>query len=408
MDNRHQVLKKHKITKTAYNKILENIDKIIDDLRTRAKKAGIDAQIVLGGSAAKGTLLKNDFDCDIFIRFDPVHKEISDILEKLLQGYEYTRIHGSRDYFQFQKHDILFEIVPVLLIKYARDAENVTDMSPLHVTWIKKQLARNPVLADEIILAKTFCKAQNVYGAESYINGFSGHVLDILITYYGSFIKLLENSLSWQKYKMIDVEGHGNSSELNDSKISPLIVIDPVDFRRNAAAALSEKRFSEFKTAAGEYLDKPGLDFFEKKIITNETLEENAGKNQLIILKARPLDNKTDVSGTKLLKIYEHLARHLEINEFMIIDSGWDWDKTNSARMWFIIDPESLSKQKEHMGPPLSEEKAAAAFTSKHPEYFEKDKRLFCMIDRDFTNADKLIMSLIKDEYVTSRCRGIK
>ena len=43
-----------------------------------------------------------------------------------------------------------------------------------------------------IRIAKAFCHANNSYGAESYINGFSGYALELLVYYYGSFLKFIK------------------------------------------------------------------------------------------------------------------------------------------------------------------------------------------------------------------------
>src|SRR3990167_7967472 len=53
--------------------------------------------------------------------------------------------------------------------KHAKEAKNMTDVSLLHVGWVKKRL--NKKLADQVRLAKKFFRAQKVYGAETFIRG---------------------------------------------------------------------------------------------------------------------------------------------------------------------------------------------------------------------------------------------
>src|SRR3989338_11626436 len=100
-----------------------------------------DFHAILGGSGAKGTWLKA-FDSDIFVLFDynkykDKSSELSDILEKSLKKKfgKIIRIHGSRDYFQIKEENFTFEIVPILKIKNAAQAKNITDVSPLHSEW---------------------------------------------------------------------------------------------------------------------------------------------------------------------------------------------------------------------------------------------------------------------------------
>jgi len=98
-----------------------------------------------------------------------------------------------------EKAGILFEFIPVVTIHKASDAQNITDISPLHVAWVNKHIGK---LRNDIRLAKLFCKAQGLYGAESHIRGFSGYLLELLVIAYGGFspssrqeLLLLQNRL---------------------------------------------------------------------------------------------------------------------------------------------------------------------------------------------------------------------
>lgn len=54
--------------------------------------------------------------------------------------------------------------------------------------------------------------------------------------------------------------------KLNYSKKqSPLVLIDPIQPDRNAAAALSQEKYQKFIQVSKEYLKNPSDDFFEKK-----------------------------------------------------------------------------------------------------------------------------------------------
>ena len=178
--------------KSILNEVLEEIQpdrnyekEIFERLGTIIKKINQnqkDFKAVLGGSGAKGTWLKT-FDADIFVVFDygrykDKSSELSGILEKALKNKfrNIIKLHGSRDYFQLRENSFTFEIVPILKIKKAEQAKNITDVSPLHSNWVRK----HKKLVNEIKLTKQFAQAQNVYGAESHIKGFSGYVCEIL------------------------------------------------------------------------------------------------------------------------------------------------------------------------------------------------------------------------------------
>ena len=153
--------------------ILDKSNSII----TQINKGMKGAKAVLAGSGAKGTWLKT-FDADIFVkfnysRFKDKSNKLSDMLEKFLKKhFKIIRLHGSRDYFQIRQQKFTFEIVPILEIKRSEQAKNITDVSPLHSDFVLK----HKKLVDEVRLTKQFFKAEKVYGAESYIRGFSGYV----------------------------------------------------------------------------------------------------------------------------------------------------------------------------------------------------------------------------------------
>jgi tRNA nucleotidyltransferase (CCA-adding enzyme) len=174
-------------------------------LGPQLKKPG--AKFFVGGSLAKQTLVKRDtgYDIDVFLLF-PYTKykakshEISEILEQIIKtsGLKYIILKGSRSYFQVKFRNLVLELIPILGIKTAKEALNITDISPLHVSYILKQIKRKPKLADEIKLAKAFCYANDCYGAESYIRGFSGYSLEVLVSHYGSFINLVKAAVKWK------------------------------------------------------------------------------------------------------------------------------------------------------------------------------------------------------------------
>lgn len=236
----------------------------------------ISARVFLGGSLAKGTLVKKEVhDVDIFVLFKNEEDSLSEKLEKAValvgEEYKIEKIHGSRDYFQVSKLDypsVVFELIPVLSIRHPKEAKNVTDLSYFHVKYLRKSMPGE--LMPEVVLAKAFCKAQGVYGAESYISGFSGYALECLILYYGSFNGFVKAfaKMKTDKPVIIDPARYYPKKELlfiemNESKRNgPVILVDPTWKERNVLAALSKESFEKIQKACVEYLQKPSLGFF--------------------------------------------------------------------------------------------------------------------------------------------------
>src|SRR3989344_6525061 len=263
------------------------VSKKVNSFLSQLKQALPALKPELAGSFAKDTWLSGDHDIDIFIKF-PYKKyhsqDISKLLERKLTAH--IKVHGSRDYFQVQSQGYMFELIPVLDINSAEKAKNVTDVSPLHSIWVKKHIKGK---ADEIRLVKQFTKANNVYGAESYIRGFSGYLLEVLTIHYKGFFNFIKEASLWQQHEAIDPSRHYKSRDamlkhLNKAKHTPLMVIDPVQPSRNIAAALSKEKLQEFIAASKAFFHHPATSFFEEKPFSLSGLKENAGINFLLYI----------------------------------------------------------------------------------------------------------------------------
>ena len=407
-----EILDEYRLSKTEWRELKSKIVGVLKDINIYIRKNKVKADVVVGGSAAKGVLLKGDFDVDLFVRFDPKYKneDISEILGKILKPFKPARLQGSRDYFQFPKEGIHYEVVPVLRIKKWREAVNVTDASPLHVVWVNSKVRKNPRLIDEIILAKVFLKANRLYGAESYIGGFSGHVVDILVINYGSFLNFLRGAVKWKPFVVVDVERHykGREPDLNQSKIGPLILIDPVQPQRNAAAAVNLETFNRLIEVAKRFLKSPNQKYFVRAELGESKLKAIAGPDKLITLELGLKRGKLDVNGARIVKTLEFLATKLKENDFKVINKGWEWDKGSKAIVWLVVDRKPLEKVKMHAGPPINLKEHAAAFKKIYKKSFVKDGKLFAEIKRKYTEPEKLAGVLLKDEYIAGRFRQIR
>jgi len=406
-----EVLEKIQPDRNYEKEIFEKLNFIIKKINQNQK----DIKAILGGSGAKGTWLKT-FDADIFVlfnynKFKDKSDKLSDILEKILRKKfrNIARLHGSRDYFQIKQNGFTFEIVPILKIQRAEQAKNITDVSPLHSNWVLK----HKKLVNDMKLTKQFCQAQNVYGAESYIRGFSGYICEILTVYYGSFLNLIKTASKWQDKVVIDIQKYYKGKDVfklvNTSKlVSPLIVIDPVQKDRNAAAASSAEKFELFKKAAQNFLKNPSSGFFIKKSLDEIFLKEKSTNKKLIKISVKPLAGKIDVVGSKLLKIYEFSANELNKYNFKTLKAGWEWDKKNDAIFYFLFESKMLPKNIEIEGPPLKIEQHANNFKRMHKKIFVKNGKIYASEKRKFLVPEDLLTSLVKNQFVKERSKSIK
>ncbi len=379
------------------------------------KCAGSQAHVILGGSGAKDTWLAMSHDADVFVVFDrgmyaSKSLELSDIVQgwmkKAFKSLVVERIHGSRDYFGVMFEGIRFEVVPIIGISDATEALNITDISPLHSIWVGK---KGRALVDDIRLAKQFCRAQGVYGAESHIRGFSGYILEILIVHYGSFEKFMLAAAKWKMPVICDVEGYYPKKtvffELNKSKLqSPLIVIDPVDKSRNASAALSDEKFFSFIASAKKWVKSHDLSMFETVPLSVEVLRKahkKSSKNGVMLaIEVRLFEGKDDIVGVKVLKAQEHIERaliHFGVHEKGCVFEG------KRAIMWFMLNAAELPEYFEQVGPPVDKIKFVEEFKKEHPHFVIRDGVLFARVNHAVRGLEPFVMNVLSEKYVTDR-----
>ena len=385
--------------------IKKETGRIVLALKKAAAKGKIAAEVFLGGSFAKDTLVRKDlYDIDIFVRFDWRYDDLSGPLEKLIKKAlpkaKVEKVHGSRDYFRVASNKkVVFEIVPVTKIRNPKEARNVTDLSYFHVNYIKRKI-RGTKLADQIRAAKMFCKAQGVYGAESYIQGFSGYGLECLIIHYKAFEKMLKVLSTAKERLVIDPEKkYKNKSDvlfsLNEAKLhSPIVLVDPTWKERNVLAALSKDTFRKFQDSAKKFLKKPSEKFFETKEIDERSLEREAKskKAEIVKIKMKTGRQAGDIAGTKMKKFSNFLIRGLS-KYFEIKKKEFVYNKGQEGTAYII------AKSKGEIirpGPPVKLKESAAAFKKKNKRVFEENGILHIKIKVNFT-AKEFIQKWVKD-----------
>jgi tRNA nucleotidyltransferase (CCA-adding enzyme) len=345
---------------------VSSLTRIAKDFIKSLKAKGLTAHI--GGSLAKGTLVKkkNSQDVDIFVVFN--YSEDIFSLEKVLKSIKLPgklkKVHGSRDYFQIKCDNVLLEVIPVVKNKDPELAENVTDVSLSHVKYVVGEVKKNPRIADEIKLAKAFCRAQRCYGAEGYVKGFSGYSLEILVIYFGGFAKFLKGM---SKNVVIDPLKYFKGereilTELNTSKLSgPVILIDPTYKFRNVSAGLGFESFEKFNDVAAKFLKNPGLEFFERQEIDIDEMKAHAAKSNASFVEVDLRTNRQegDIAGTKMKKFLDFFASELERKQQKILDKEFDYIKGKRARGYLVV----LEKPEiENKGPSVGLSEAVKGF----------------------------------------------
>ncbi len=323
---------------------------LIERSREEMERRGFEGDAVLVGSVAKGTHLKNP-DIDIFLRF-PKDLPREDLKK---YGIEIGRAVIPDGYTKYAEHPywrgefmgFQVDIVPCYRISSPEERISAVDRTPFHTEYIKSHL--EDWQRDEVRLLKAFLKGIGAYGAEAKIRGFSGYLSELLILKYGDFMSVLRNASGWKRRVHLWLE----PSEYRFR--APLVFVDPVDPKRNAASAVSEEKKSLLTHAAISYLDRPSIKFFfppePVRRSREEIMEKMSQRGTHFYLFTFP---KPDIIEDNL---YPQMERTLEALRKILSDFiplSW-FHVVDDTRVHFIIELERdrLPAVRRHEGPPV-------------------------------------------------------
>lgn len=369
----------------------------------------IEAIIRVEGSVAKNTWLSGDPDIDIFIRLPTtVPREDLDkiglkIAREATEGLKQIERFAEHPYLEAFIDGIRLNIVPC----YSASPENwlsATDRTPFHTDYINKHM--NLKMQNEVRLLKKFMKGINVYGAEIKVGGFSGYLCELLTLHYGSFNSTLQAFAQHVSKRVVDIEGYykQRSREIELLFPEPLVIIDPVDKRRNVASAVQPGKLYEFVAASRAFLQSPSDKFFypPKTIpLSPNELKLKMGKNgvSIIFLIFNGVKAVPDILWGQLYRTKRSLRKLLELNNFKVTrDAVWNNEEQEQTVMIFEIEQNIIPLVKKHLGPPIGHEKECEKFVSKYKNCSEviagpylEDGRWIVQIPRKYTNAKELL-----------------
>jgi len=328
-----------------------------------AEQRGLAIKPVLVGSAARGTWLSSDHDLDIFLGV-PAGGDLSaalDVARQVADHYEEKYAEHAYVHAWVDGYDV--DLVPCYLVADARDLLSAVDRTPLHTRYVSSRIRGRE---DEVLLLKQFMKGVEVYGSELKVGGFSGYLTELLILFYGSFQAVLAAASKWRPGERLDPEGHGTVEH-----DEPLIVVDPVDPRRNVAAALTLDKMLLFSCACRSFLAAPQLDFFSPPKVSpisdnqlSSILAERGTMPILIEFEAPAVVE--DVLYPQLRKAEESVRLLLDKNGFSVLRSNVS-SYRDRAVLLFEMQVWRLPAAARRTGPPVWEAEHLARFLAAHP-----------------------------------------
>ncbi|VVC03538.1 CCA-adding enzyme [Candidatus Burarchaeum australiense] len=391
----------------------QGIEKLLLKMRALIPR---EIEIELAGSMAKGTNLRGTMEFDIFMLF-PTHYSLKDLevlglewAKKSVEPHKWHIGYAEHPYLNAKVGNADVDIVPSFKIMAAEEMQSSVDRSQLHTRYILQNMSDRQ--KDEVRLLKQFMKSVGAYGAELRIEGFSGYLCELLILHYGSFKNLVETAATWQR-PVIDIERHYGGQELGPKFPEPMIVVDPVDRRRNVAAAVSRTTLSKFIVGAQSLLKNPSEEkFFPKKIVGEKERLKHAisgRETELVGLIFSAPKAVPDVLWPQLRRAANCISKQLTMNGFSLISSEFWSDEKKKCALLFELEVHLLPSVVKVNGPEVHFDRQVENFMEAHKASARKiwveDARIVALEGRKFRDAAGLIRHIARnpENYGISR-----
>lgn len=395
-DTKKKILSLIKPTDTQILKEKTFTDKLIK----RAKGLpGKHLDVILAGSAARNTNLKETKDFDIFVLYpkdiskEEFTKEALEIGQNFFKGYFSEKVYSEHPYVRGVIDGYKIDLVPAYKIDSTDEMISSVDRTPFHQAYILKNMKETK--KDEVRLLKYFLRYIGCYGADPQYQGFSGYLCELLILYYGDFIKTLERVANWQTPVRLVLA----SEDINclGSFDDAFVMIDPVDKKRNVASAVSMTTLSRFIAASRAFLTNPTTEFFsnKNKAQTYHQLVTWVNNAPLTTIEFDVDGLVKDIVWSKLRKYLTKLSAHLENQKFSILKSNiYFEEKSKYAYIILMTDMLTLPKFEKAIGPYVSDITNSEKFIENSKAIygpFIKDERWYCIKSRRFVEIKDVI-----------------
>lgn len=388
-----------KITEAA-----ETCKKLVEQQTARNNDV---VDVLFGGSYAKGTWLRGDADVDVFIkirssvdmaRFEQMGKSLG--LAALKQYGPMLR-YSDHPYVEAFVRGTRVNVVPCYDVEQGK-WQSAADRSPFHTDYVIRNFGKEE--RTQTRLLKKFLKSAGIYGAEISVGGFSGYVCEVLVMKYKTFENILQAAAHFQQRQVVSVSGQYDPDVVKGFA-SPLVIIDPIDDRRNLGTAISPESMAKFILAARSFLSNPSLRFFGSGKTTRPAVGKLA--SNVLIVEFRHREKSPDIVWGQLKRSLAAIRKQLEIADFNVIRSACLTDEKTSAAMAFLLESLVLPPFTKRSGPEVFRKDDSSSFLSSpknrpHIVWVDDEMRLAMLVDRKETDAVAYVKSLFGKRMANS------
>ena len=408
-------------------KINSVVKKVVAEAKKQARK--YKAKPLIAGSITRDTWLPGKMEFDIFIlfpekisgkKFEQAGLKVGKTIFEKLKG-EWRIEYAQHPYVSGKIDGVEVDIVPSYDVKSTEKLKSAVDRTPFHVKYLEKHLPLK--LSDQVRLLKHFLTANEIYGADTKTEGFSGYVCELLVVRYKKFTNVLQNVAKLNPGDVIDIENFYKKSEYHKLrqtfKDQSLILIDPTDKTRNTGAAVSPENFFKFKKIAAEFLKNPSYQFFSHRtyslLTENELiLKQIQRRTELILVRFNPPKVVPDILWPQLRRFSERLQSILEETqyEFKVLRRDEYTNETTVAVVLLEMEVSKLPAVQKRVGPRVFDIDDSERFLKKYKANsltgpFVEGENWAVETQRKFMAAREKLSDTLKDDLQILRAKGI-
>ncbi|MBA4461191.1 MAG: CCA tRNA nucleotidyltransferase [Nitrosopumilaceae archaeon] len=371
-----------------------------DEIKKHPEIIGLE----FGGSFAKGTWLAKNADVDIFVKFK---KNVSESkFEEISKKIGFVSMKKYSPYVRYSEHPYVeakirntkINVVPCYDVKLG-EWKSSADRSPFHTRYMKKALT--PKMRDEARLLKTFLQSIGIYGAEIAKQGFSGYVSEVLILNFGTLENIVKSFSKVEENQVI-----GKTSQKFET---PIVIIDPIDSKRNLAAAISEENIGKLVLNCRTFQLNPSKKFFNPKKIKKSKINlEN-----VLIIKFDFKVRSPDIIWGQIKRATKSLKTQLELGGFNVLRSTSYNDESKEAYLIFLLESPIIPKKYSKIGPEFFRENDCRSFISKNISktdlmWINDDRKIVSLEKRKNFEAVKFMSEFLKNNLQTGIPKGLQ
>jgi tRNA nucleotidyltransferase (CCA-adding enzyme) len=384
-------------------------DTCLNNVKMIASRYEDVSDVMLVGSYAKDTWLKDSVDIDIFVKIKPTVDSMR--FEYIGKSIGFEALKDYNPYLRYSQHPYVEAIVDGIRVNVVPcydvaigNWKSAADRSPYHTLYMLDRL--DHAKRREVRLLKRFMKVIGVYGAEIAVQGFSGYVCEVLVLIYGSFINTLARASRWREGEVIALDQANIYTKADDGDNSALIIIDPIDKHRNLGSAISYECVGRFILAARNFLAKPSIDYFKysKNSIDINKLKASPYANNILIIEFAYKKRSDDIIWGQLKSSTNSIVKQLSMNNFNVLRYKC-YLLNDKAYIILLLDSLSIPPFSIKHGPSVFDANNAYRFIAKNKDsllWLDNKGRVNAIMHRRFTYAKDMVSYILKEGLYSS------